>query len=54
LEFEVDKGKHVGGLNHMDLLNHPLVYEHIRTWLEISPRDLEDAIDAVDRLPDSG
>lgn len=24
------------GLNHLDLLNHPLVYEHLRTWLGVS------------------
>lgn len=25
------------GLNHLDLLNHPLVYEHLRAWLDAPP-----------------
>lgn len=53
LAFEVDNGRHVGGLNHMDLLNHPLVYEHIRTWLEVAPRDVEEAIDRIEQLPET-
>lgn len=52
LSFEVDNGKHIGGLHHMDLLNHPLVYEHLRTWLAVAPHDVEAAVDATDRLPD--
>lgn len=51
LSFEVDNGKHVGGLHHMDLLNHPLVYEHVRTWLAVAPQDVEAAVDAVEQLP---
>jgi pimeloyl-ACP methyl ester carboxylesterase len=34
LPFEVDRGRELGGLTHFDLLNHPLVYEQIREWLE--------------------
>lgn len=34
IPFEEDNGRHLGGLNHFDLLNHPLVYEQIRGWLE--------------------
>jgi pimeloyl-ACP methyl ester carboxylesterase len=52
LQFEVENGRHVGGLNHMDLLNHPLVYEHIRTWLEVAPRDVEEAMDKIEDLPE--
>jgi pimeloyl-ACP methyl ester carboxylesterase len=31
--FEVDNGCHLGGLTHLDLLNHPAVYERIEAWL---------------------
>jgi pimeloyl-ACP methyl ester carboxylesterase len=34
LPFEIDNGRHLGGLNHFQLLNHPAVYEQIRAWLE--------------------
>ena len=54
LSFEVDNGKHIGGLHHMDLLNHPLVDEHVRTWLAVAPQDVEAAVDAVEQLPDEG
>jgi pimeloyl-ACP methyl ester carboxylesterase len=30
---DVDKGRHLGGLTHFDLLNHPAVYEQLRGWL---------------------
>jgi pimeloyl-ACP methyl ester carboxylesterase len=53
LSFEVDNGRHVGGLNHMDLLNHPLVYEHIRTWLSVASRDVEEAMDRIEQLPET-
>ena len=33
IPFEIDHGRHVGGLTHFGLLNHPAVYEQIRTWL---------------------
>jgi hypothetical protein len=33
IPFEVDKGCHVGGINHFQLLNHPAVYEHLSRWL---------------------
>ena len=41
LPFEIDNGRHLGGLNHFQLLNHPAVYEQIRTWLE--PKALAEA-----------
>ena len=31
--FIAEHGRHVGGLHHFDLLNHPAVYHQIRTWL---------------------
>jgi pimeloyl-ACP methyl ester carboxylesterase len=33
IPFEVDKGCHLEGLTHFDLLNHPAVYEQILAWL---------------------
>ncbi len=37
LTFPVDHYRHVGGANHFDLLNHPAIYEQIRTWLAGRP-----------------
>ena len=37
LAFEPDHVHRLGGLNHLDLLNHPLVYERIRDWLVDRP-----------------
>ena len=33
LALEVDRGRHLGGLHHLDLLNHPRVYAVLRDWL---------------------
>jgi pimeloyl-ACP methyl ester carboxylesterase len=33
LQFPVDRYSHVGGATHLDLLNHPAVYDQIRRWL---------------------
>jgi pimeloyl-ACP methyl ester carboxylesterase len=33
IPFELDNGRHFGGLNHFDLLNNPAVYEQLRTWI---------------------
>jgi pimeloyl-ACP methyl ester carboxylesterase len=33
IPFELEHGRHIGGLNHFDLLNHPEVYEQIRSWI---------------------
>lgn len=33
LALEVDRGRHLGGLHHFDLLNHPRVYAVLREWL---------------------
>jgi pimeloyl-ACP methyl ester carboxylesterase len=37
IPFEIENGRHVGGLNHFQLLNHPSVYAQIREWLERAP-----------------
>jgi len=33
LGLEVDRGRHLAGLHHFDLLNHPRVYAVLRHWL---------------------
>lgn len=33
IPFEVENGRHLGGLHHMNLLNHPDVYTQIREWI---------------------
>ena len=33
LAFELENGLHVGGANHLQLLNHPKVYERLLGWL---------------------
>ncbi|MEA2475054.1 MAG: hypothetical protein QOE06_2969 [Thermoleophilaceae bacterium] len=40
IPFEVDNGRHVGGLHHLQLLNHPAVYRELRGWLERKPAAL--------------
>ena len=37
LAFEIDHGLHLGGANHLQLLNHPRVYAQLRSWLTGSP-----------------
>jgi pimeloyl-ACP methyl ester carboxylesterase len=37
IPFEVDNGHELSGLTHFDLLNHPAVYEQLRTWLTRAP-----------------
>jgi pimeloyl-ACP methyl ester carboxylesterase len=37
IAFEVDNGHELPGLTHFHLLNHPAVYEQIRTWITRSP-----------------
>ncbi|HTX46275.1 MAG TPA: hypothetical protein VMD48_08360 [Solirubrobacteraceae bacterium] len=34
LRFPVDHYRHVGGATHFDLLNHPVIYDQIRCWLQ--------------------
>jgi pimeloyl-ACP methyl ester carboxylesterase len=31
--FAIENGRRLGGLTHLDLLNHPAVYEQMRAWL---------------------
>ncbi len=38
IEFEVDNGRELTGLTHFDLLNHPDVYEQLRTWIRRADR----------------
>ena len=38
IPFETEHGLTLSGLNHFDLLNHPLVYAKLRDWLAQSPR----------------
>jgi pimeloyl-ACP methyl ester carboxylesterase len=40
IPFEVDRGRHLPGLNHFDLLNHPQVYDQLRDWLKAEPEQL--------------
>jgi pimeloyl-ACP methyl ester carboxylesterase len=37
LTFPIENYRHLGSANHFDLLNHPAVYEQIRTWLATRP-----------------
>jgi pimeloyl-ACP methyl ester carboxylesterase len=37
LAFEIENGLHVGGIHHMQLLNHPKVYAQLKKWLERKP-----------------
>jgi pimeloyl-ACP methyl ester carboxylesterase len=37
IPFEVDNGIELSGLTHFDLLNHPAVYEQLRTWIMRPP-----------------
>lgn len=45
ITFDIDNGVHLGGLNHMTLLNHDAVYEQLVTWLQSAVDDPGD--DAV-------
>ena len=40
IPFEAENGRHLAGANHLQLLNHPAVYEQMRAWLERAPRAL--------------
>jgi hypothetical protein len=33
LALDIDRGRHLGGLHHFDLLNHPRVYAVLEDWL---------------------
>lgn len=32
--FEIDNGRHLGGLHHFHLLSHPTIYEQMRRWVD--------------------
>ncbi len=34
IPFEIDNGHHLGGVHHLQLLNHPAVFEQIEAWLD--------------------
>jgi hypothetical protein len=38
IEFELENGRELTGLTHFDLLNHPDVYEQLRTWIRQADR----------------
>jgi pimeloyl-ACP methyl ester carboxylesterase len=38
VEFEVDNGRELIGLTHLDLLGHPAVYEQLHTWISRADR----------------
>jgi pimeloyl-ACP methyl ester carboxylesterase len=40
IPFEIDNGRHVGGIHHLQLLNHPAVYEQLRGWLVREPAEV--------------
>jgi hypothetical protein len=33
LQFAIDRYSHLGGATHLELLNHPAVYDQLRRWL---------------------
>jgi hypothetical protein len=33
MQFPVDQYRHLGGAHHLELLNHPAIYEQIRRWI---------------------
>jgi pimeloyl-ACP methyl ester carboxylesterase len=37
IPFDAEQGLTLTGLNHLDLLNHPLVYAKLRDWLAVAP-----------------
>jgi pimeloyl-ACP methyl ester carboxylesterase len=37
IPFELENGCHVGGVSHLQLLNHPAVYGQLRKWLAREP-----------------
>ncbi len=52
MQFGVDNYRHVGGITHFDLLNHPAVYEQIRRWCGAGVPALPRAgLAALRRLP---
>jgi hypothetical protein len=56
IPFPVDNGRYLGGLHHFHLLNHPDVYEAVRTWLRRSsiPANEPPEVNDVERLVVAG
>ena len=55
LAFPPDHVHRLGGMNHLDLLNHPRVYEQIRRWLVTRPEGPRPDADAhVQKIDDEG
>jgi hypothetical protein len=53
IPFEVDNGMHLPGANHIQLLNHPVVYDQIVSWLRAGRESaaLRSRIPRQPRLP---
>jgi hypothetical protein len=51
IPFEIDNGRHLGRMNHFQLLNHPAVYAQLREWLERGPRGDLAAADRPGQAP---
>jgi pimeloyl-ACP methyl ester carboxylesterase len=47
IPFKTEHGLHVGGTNHLALLNHPEVYVRLRAWLETPPAAIPDRAAAL-------
>jgi pimeloyl-ACP methyl ester carboxylesterase len=47
IPFALDNGGHLGGLHHFDLLNHPDVYNELRTWLTTPTTRVSNEVDEV-------
>jgi pimeloyl-ACP methyl ester carboxylesterase len=47
LGFKAEHGAHLGGATHFALLNHPVVYEKLRSWLSTPPAQLAREATAV-------
>jgi hypothetical protein len=55
MRFPVDQYRHVGGINHFDLLNHPAIYNQIKQWISAGrPGELPTAaVKAADEVAPS-
>jgi len=51
IAFELDNVRHLPGLNHFQLLNHPEVYERMRAWLTAPPAGRAQLPPGMTRLP---
>jgi pimeloyl-ACP methyl ester carboxylesterase len=51
IPFEVDNGYELVGVNHLQLLSHPAVYNQLRTWITRAPRRPLAALPVAAALP---